>query len=280
MFILTPVNQVGMGTWAKIFIPIGFGHYWFMTDFVLLMLISPALNILISNISREKYRNLLLGATILWSIIPIFTSASYGFSEIGWFVVLYLYAGYIRKYVDINKQKGKKHLIIAIVSYLLVIISNVSLIFLGHVTDIETFTNQSTRFMALNSPLIIITSVELLIGFASLKPYYNRKINVWASATLGVYLIHEHTLFRPYLWQVILKNPEIYSSNLLVVHAIISIAAVYLICSCIDLIRQYTVEKLFMGIVNKHLEQMVNKGNSIADNVNRKVNSILSWYYK
>jgi hypothetical protein len=132
----------------------------------------------------------------------------------------------------------------------------------------------------LNSPLTLLISIELLIGFVKLKPYYNKRINTLASATLGVYLIHGNGWFGPYLWKVILKNQEMFSSNLLIVHAIISIIAVYLICSCIDLIRQYTVEKLFMGIVNKHLEQMVNKWNSIADNVNRKVNSILSWYYK
>jgi hypothetical protein len=134
--------------------------------------------------------------------------------------------------------------------------------------------------MALNSPFILLTSVELLIGFIKLKPFYNNKINILASATLGVYLIHDNAMFRPYLWRVILKNPEMYSSNLLIVHAIISIISVYLICSCIDLIRQYTVEKIFMGIVNKHLEQMVNKGNSIADIMNKKIYSILSWYYK
>jgi hypothetical protein len=184
--------------------------------------------------------------------------------------VLYLYAGYIRKYINIDKQNGIRHLAVAVVSYFLVIASNIFLIYLGHVTSIEALTNQSTRFMALNSPLILITSVELLVGFASLKPCYSKKINKLASATLGVYLIHDNPLFRPYLWRVILKNPEMYSSNLLIIHAMISIIGVYVVCSCIDLIRQYTVERLFMGIVNKKLEDMLDKKDSTLDDMNKK----------
>jgi surface polysaccharide O-acyltransferase-like enzyme len=280
LFILKPVNPIGIKSILKMFLPIGYSYYWFMTDYIILMLISPALNILILNMNKEMQRNILIGATILWSVMGSFTKAGYGYNEVGWFIVLYLFAAYIRQYVDLEKRNANKHFVIAIISYLLVIVSNILLIYLGHITNISALTNGSSHFMALNSPFILLTSVELLIGFIKLKPFYNNKINILASATLGVYLIHDNAMFRPYLWRVILKNPEMYSSNLLIVHAIISIISVYLICSCIDLIRQYTVEKIFMGIVNKHLEQMVNKGNSIADIMNKKIYSILSWYYK
>jgi surface polysaccharide O-acyltransferase-like enzyme len=268
--VLTPVKSLGIRDSRNCLLPIGYSYYWFMTDFIILMLISPALNIIVSNVSKEMHRNFLLGATVLWSIIPSLISASYGYTELGWFIVLYLYAGYIRKYINIDKQNGVRHLGVAVVSYFLVIASNIFLIYLGHVTSIEAFTNQSTRFMALNSPLILITSVELLVGFASLKPRYSKKINKLASATLGVYLIHDNPLFRPYLWRVILKNPEMYSSNLLIIHAMISIIGVYVVCSCIDLIRQYTVERVFMGIVNKKLEDMLDKKDSTLDDMNKK----------
>jgi surface polysaccharide O-acyltransferase-like enzyme len=104
--------------------------------------------------------------------------------------------------------------------------------------------------MRLNSPFVLVTSIELLVGFLKLKPHYSRVVNKLASATLGVYLIHDNNLFRPYLWGIILKNSEMYSSRFLIVHAVISIAAVYFVCSLIDLLRQTTVEKIFLNIVN------------------------------
>lgn len=280
LYVLTPVEPIGLKSLIKLILPIGYNQYWFMTDYIMLMLISPALNLLILKMSKAMHRNLLIGGTILWSIMPSFTLASYGFNELWWFVVLYLFATYIRKYMDHEKKNAKKHLFGAAISYLLVIASNILLLFLGHITGIEIFSSCSTHFMALNSPFILMTAVELLIGFIKLKPHYNQSINKLASATLGVYLIHDNGMFRPYLWRTLLKNSDMYSNPLLIIHALVSIVAVYLICSCIDLVRQNTVERIFLNIVNRHFEQIKKLLLSIARSGCQKVGTIVSWYYK
>jgi hypothetical protein len=249
--VLTPVEPIGIENWITIFFPIGSGQYWFMTDYILLMLISPAVNILIKNMSKELHRNLLIGATVLWSVIPTFTPNDYNFDKMGWFVVLYLYGAYIRKYLNTEKQNVGKHFVVAAFSFLVVVASSFFLIYLGHITNMEVFTEYSRHWANINSVFILLAAVEVMVAFVKMKPYYNRGINILASATLGVYLIHDNDLFRPYLWCVILKTPEMYASRLLIVHAMVSILGVYLICSSIDLIRQYTIEKLFMGIVKK-----------------------------
>jgi hypothetical protein len=242
--------------------------------------ISPVMNLAISKMSKEIHRNLLIGATILWSIMPSFISANYGFDSLGWFAVLYFFAAYIRKYIDLGKNNARKHFVVSIISYSLVIISNILFIYLGHITGIDMFTNQSTRFMSVNSPFVLVTSIELLIGFVKLKPYYNKVINELASAALGVYLIHDNGTFRPYLWEIILKNSEMYSSNLLFFHALMSIVSVYIVCSGIDLIRQYTFEKVFLNIVSSHLEQIKNKVNRIVNKGSKKIYSMVLWIYK
>jgi hypothetical protein len=125
-----------------------------------------------------------------------------------------------------------------------------------------------------------VTSIELLIGLLKIKPHYNRGVNKLARATLGVYLIHDHEMFRPYLWRILLKNPEMYSSRFLIIHAVVSIAAVYIVCSCIDLIRQATVEKIFLNFLSKHLEQIKASVSRIVKRESKKICSMVLWFYK
>jgi surface polysaccharide O-acyltransferase-like enzyme len=160
-----------------------------------------------------------------------------------------------------------KHIRGGIFSYLIVILWNVLMIYLWHATGKEAFLNQSSRLTPMNSPFILLASVELLIGFAKLKPHYNKKLNRLASATFGVYLIHDNGASRSYLWKVILKNPAMYGNSLMIVHAVISIAAVYLVCSSIDLIRQATVEKWFMNFVDKHLDRVEEKASAAVNRI-------------
>jgi hypothetical protein len=279
--VITPGESMGIRAVIKEMVPIGTGKYWFITDYFMLMLMSPVLNLLIENMGRTMHRNIIIVATVLWSVIPIFlASATYAYTEIVWFVVLYILAAYIRKYVDMEKKNAKKHFRGGIVSYLIVILLNIFLIYMRHITGNYYFYTWSIRLMLLNSPFILASSVELLIGFAKMKPVYNKVLNKFASATLGVYLIHENSYVKPYLWNTLLKNSQMYESSFLIVHALVSIIAVYLVCVLIDLIRQCTVERLFMNFVDKHLEQAESKVLAICKSCAKKVNAVVMWYYK
>lgn len=76
LFVLTPVDPIGLKSMIKSFLSIGYNRYWFVTDYIMLMLMSSALNLAISKMSKEMHRNLLIGATILWSIMPSFIAAN------------------------------------------------------------------------------------------------------------------------------------------------------------------------------------------------------------
>lgn len=277
LLFLQPAKPVGLREIASILFPVG---YWFITDYILLMLISPGLNLLISKMKKQVHLAVLLSAFVLWSVIPSFAAAELGYSDFGWFVILYFTAAYIRKYVNMEKRNAWKHFLVAILSYLIVIASNVLMIYFGNRWNMPGLMEQSIRFSELNSPFIFITAIELLIGFAKRKPFHNRIVNAVAGAALGVYLIHDNIIFRSSLWQGILKVPDMYQSEFLIVHALVSIALIYLVCTGIDLLRQITVEKVFVRAMDRHLEQVkkavVNAGRWGA----KKVRTALSWYYR
>ncbi|MCM1157438.1 MAG: acyltransferase [Bacteroidales bacterium] len=279
-FVLTPVDALSWKIFIKMCFPIGYSGHWFMTDYILLMLVSPLLNIVISNIDKKNYESILIMATLFWSIIHSFTLAEYGYTVIGWFVILYLYAGYIRKYVDIENNNAKKHFCVAVISYAVIILSSIMMIFLGNYLSIDKFITYSSYFSQLSSPFVLLTSSELLITFAKVKPWQNKMINIAASATLGIYLIHDDGIFAPYLWNILLKTPEMYESKWLIIHAIVSILSIYLSCTLIDLLRQATVEKIFLRVLDKYLDKIKDKVLRIYEKVAVRITGLVNWYYK
>ena len=83
------------------------------------------------------------------------------------------------------------------------------------------------------------------------------KINIVASATFGVYLIHDNAIIRNLLWLDVFKNAQYQDSMFLIPYSIIVIAIVYVVCTAIDLLRQYIIEKPFILLVNRYSEKMV-----------------------
>ena len=105
-----------------------------------------------------------------------------------------------------------------------------------------------------NTFLAVATGVSLFMTFKDLKMKYHKWINTIAASTFGVLLIHANSdTMRQWLWKDVLYNVGMYNSKWLVVHAIGSVMAVYVICVLIDLIRINLIEKKVMGYLDKIL---------------------------
>ena len=60
---------------------------------------------------------------------------------------------------------------------------------------------------------------------------------VAASATFGVYLIHDNNLVRPFLWRVVFKNASFQNSPYLIPYSIGVVILVYVACTAIEILR-------------------------------------------
>ncbi len=268
--ILTPTIPIDFTVILKSTIPIIYDQNWFITDYIMLMIISPVLNIIIKNISKESYQKMLIIGFILYSVLPIFIFASLNNTSFVGFIYLYFVAGYMRKFLQVQNSPKRYFLKASIINFM-VILSSILFIFLGHKFNLTIFIVNNAYFSSLNSPFTLLIGIELFIFFLKLKPFTSKIINKIASTTLGIYLIHDNFLLRPYLWGGgILNNLNYVNSPFLFLHAIISIIGVFIVCVIIDLIRQETVEKVYLKIVDK-LILFYQKKNL---NIYKKI-----WYY-
>ena len=92
--------------------------------------------------------------------------------------------------------------------------------------------------------------------FKNIKIGYNKWINIIASASFGVYLIHDNNIVRPFLWKTVFKNSTYQNTVLLIPYSICVVCIVYLVSTIIDLLRQGTAERVFITVVNGKIERI------------------------
>lgn len=211
-------------------------EYWFATTFFLLFMISPYINRFLKSADETTHRSLILILLIAWSIFPTFFSAQFDFNNLGWFVTLHLIATYIRLYPKKVFENKTLLSILAISNYVLVIIL---------VMDCTTILN---RYNTANSTLILISAISTFILFTRLN-FKNRVINTISATTFGIYLIHDNQYMRPYLWQIICKNQEYYSTSNFIPHTIVCIIGIFVICSVIEGIRIILLDNLLFKLL-------------------------------
>ena len=213
----------------------------FMSCYLLFYLFIPFINKLINAMSEKEYLILLGLLLFIYTILPSFAFAAVSFNYVTWFIILYLIAAYIRIYEKSWFRNTKLWGGLTLVSLILSWLSVITLTYLGirfeHQGYSYFFVSDSNKILAL------ATAICGFMFFKNIKIPQSRFINVVASSTLGVLLIHANSdTMRQWLWEDTLKNISFFNSKFLVLHAIGSVIGIYIICTLIDQIRIRLIE--------------------------------------
>lgn len=194
-------SELGVYELLQCIFPIHTKHYWFVTSYVLLMLMVPFLNAGIRYMSQKQLALatalLVLYQTMPKSILPLkFSDDAAGYDMV-WLVCLYLIAAYIRKYGLPFFSSLKKSLLCYVVSVLAIWSSLLLLRVIYIKWDVfGTSVNFAYNY---NHLFCLAASVSL---FYACKHWQlpDGKISCFvgkvAPYTFGVYLLHEHILVR------------------------------------------------------------------------------------
>ena len=224
----------------RIVLPTIYVEYWFFTAYIVLLILSPFINLLISNMSRSNFNKLLLCMLILWVVIPTITEKNMYGREIPQFLLLYLLGAYFKKYPDNCFSKKKTRVICTVVCWIAL---------LSFTVIINLLTNGSPESVNVDMRHIYSRMFILILGIAVgmfamaiySKPYQNKLINTVSGCTFGVYLIHDNPFVRRLLWKRIFNIGELYSSSLFPLHAVAIVVSVFVFCAIIEFLRQKTI---------------------------------------
>lgn len=225
----------------------------FTGTFLLFFLCIPFINVLIHNLTEKQHLRLIGLMIIIYVLFGTVPFLSVNMNYVSWYMVLFFTASYIRLYPRALFENTKFWGLTSAICVSLCCLSVVVCAFLSQ----SSGRNVAYMFVAdSNTLLAFLTGISSFMFFKNLKLKPSRFINTVSSTTFGILLIHTSgDAMRRWLWQDVLKNPDVFGTNWVYLHAVLSVVLVFVICFFIDYLRICFVEKPFFAFWDKHFEK-------------------------
>ena len=240
-------------------LPIG-AMSWFGQNFLVLYLLTPIINQVLRWLQHKYYVMLLVVSTVIWFLIPTALNlwpnvphTTFGFKHIFSFIVFYSMGAYIKLYGShITKKIGIIFSTIGLVGAFLgdILVDVLAVTNPVYMKQIFYFTQNDYGFFQL------LLGIGLFIIFLKAKITYRPWINVVASTTFGIYLLHDNKLFLHYMWDNALATYQYYDSLVLPLYAIFVVALIFVVGMTVDYVRLASIEKPVMKAITPSLDRI------------------------
>lgn len=269
VFVLLGKTEMSGGLLLRRMMPISFDGWWFASAYFLLYIFSPFLNRLLKSLSRRQYLALLATALFFWCVLRTLTVQDVQGNHLLESFLIYSVGGYIKLFLDEKKFSCKKLWITLLITVALDL--SVEL-FLRKISENISFFSEYIPYMRNEmSPFTMVISVCLFLIFKGIKLGNSRFINIAASATFGVYLIHDNDLVRKTLWKGLICGSRLQNTAYFVPYAIAVCLAVYMACTLVELVRIYILEKNYMKLVCRVEPKINTLAGRLTDSIYKKV---------
>lgn len=192
-----PVKTDNVWDLARIVLPVMTSHYWFVTAFVVMEILTPVFNAAADHMNRKALKGVILGMlvyfSLLKSVVPIHLAADGEGYDFGFFLLIYLIAVYLRKYGAPRFAAGHRAIALYAGSSLVIFLLTVTAYSVNRRTG--SFSYLMSLPLHLNFIVTIAGSVGLFLAFSQLRIPEGKAadfIRGIAPLTFGVYLIHCH----------------------------------------------------------------------------------------
>lgn len=233
--------------------PVIYGN-WYAVYYFALFLAVPVINPALRSFSKKVFTELLAVVLLLWSVIPTFFEFRPEFWYSDFMLIMYCTGAWLKLFLPKNPGKKKYYAAVSLGCVLWIIGSTLFIDCLKYVRNVEItwLEIMPEHFYNLNSAITVLCAVFTFLWFLNMREFSCKPINRIAGTTFGIYLMHDNTLARQWIWNGVFPNADYVQTPYL--HAAGKIFAVFLVCSAIDLIRKATAEKLFRRALDRFTE--------------------------
>lgn len=247
----------------KALLPISSGNYWFITNYLVLMLFLPFLNKLLFALKsrgRITLTSILILVYCVWRAVIIFSNGiedNPGYS-FGWTVSIYLIMATLR----LGKEQNDKFLKIGTLKCLVGFLGFSTCTFVTrYVLTNVGGQDYSLKFITYNSPAIVLAALCAFCFFMNLSITSAKVasgINFIAKHAVAVYLIHDNPFVRDVLWQTLALDS--YCGTLWLLPACAAaIFGIYIVCTLLDILLDPVVQcitQTFCKWIEKPIDHM------------------------
>jgi len=259
---LTGYQGFSLLSMLKSFLPVLFSTYWFVPAYLGMFILAPFSNILINHLSKKQFSVFLVVMFIMFSAITIIPSINpFAVSDMTYFIFIYFLAAYLKKHWA-RKIPASIYLAVFASSWILVYLTYPIFNYLS--TYFSSFSEGLTYYASLKSPFTLLTATSAFLFFKQIKVKDSKAINLIASTTFGIFLLHDNFIARTFIWQNIFHTSDYFYSTFFFLHLLATVCAIFIIGCGIDLFRKFTIGLLVETcIAKKKFENIDNKINSI-----------------
>lgn len=240
--------------------PVTSQTWYFLTDYLLLCLLIPFVNLALQRLNQKQFRALVIGLVLFMSVWMslvhvkpfklVFESFGYGEmvrgKEVFHFLFIYVLGAYIGRF---SQPRAKPNLLWLLGAFLS--------LFLNFVLCAK-LPKSGWPDVAIHyaNPFIVAEAVCLLMFFKDLH-FHSRIVNALSATTLGVYAITEFRWVRTVLWKAInfkyFDNSSVFG-NLL--HAVLVLGGVFLAAAAVDLLVSWLLARLQAAVRERKLKKV------------------------
>lgn len=236
----------------------------FSGSYLIFYLLIPFINQLIQGLSEKKHLFLIILLLAVYTGLASMPWASVTINYVTWFAVLYVVAAYIRLHPKNIYFNCSFWGVMTVLSFGISVASILLRLDRQYTSKVYFYLADSNKILAFTNGL------ASFMFFKNIKVKDSKIINAMGATTYGVLLIHANSdSMRKWLWQDVLKNTAQFGSSKLVVHAIVSVIVIFAVCSCIDWLRIYFLEKPFFRFWDKRYEKFLSGYQRIEQKVLR-----------
>lgn len=247
VFVLVGGGELSLELLSKIIFPNISKTYWFFSSYFILSLFIPFLNKLVEVISKKDFEKLLIIGFVVLILIPSIAIFNKGISSGVYLFYYYLIGGYIRLYCK-EKKGVLKYLSGFLIPYLS--ITGISLYILYLSFSNIALVNYIYEFSKISSILLFVSAICLFMFFKELNIGRIKVVNLLASVSFGVYLIHDNFFMRDFLWKNLFSWTKLLNIGSVFVVGILVSVLVYLVSGGIEMLRKL-IFKYFGDIFKK-----------------------------
>lgn len=242
------VEPISMGSTRKLILtsifPLISNLWWYPTSYALYLLFLPFLIKGTKALGATSHRNLAILCLMLWGIGGLLPNISFNLTEASVFVFIYWFIliSYYRWYMRPFSEKACIGLIAGGIA--------INIFYWSTFIAFSSITGKGSGFIEFIFDHWKLPSMMIGFGLFLLferRRFFNPIINWIAGSTFGIFLIHYHPISRK-IWGSYLPLRECLTSPNPVLQAMACIAAIFLCCLLLDMVRQ----AFFALTIDKH----------------------------
>ena len=217
---------------------------WFVGAYFVLFLIAPLLNAAANYLNEQSIKEwiiTLIGLAVITFYLGYMwrTGPNTDGYNVFNFLFLYMIGRFLKQYK--SKWEGYKYKCLLIYTVCSVITFLLAIYIAINTNDANKVFIAAWKY---NSPFIVVGSIAFFLFFASLRIKSNL-VNTLAASTFPVYLIHENTFIRDYLYTYFREHTDGMHYIMVIINILLFAVCIFLLCVLVDRLRMIILPKSF-----------------------------------